>query len=187
MNSLSPPIRTERLVLRYCEARDLDDLYEFHSDVRITPYLYWDARDREQTRQALDKKLGQTGAEQDGDTLCLAMALQPQGKVIGELSLHCLSRAHRQGEFGFVLSPAYQGRGYATEGARAVLELGFSVYDFHRIIGRTDARNEPSYKLMERLGMRREAHFVDNEIFKGEWGSELYYAILAREWAAKSS
>lgn len=185
MTSLSLPIRTERLLLRCFEERDLDDLYEIHSDPRITTYLYWEARDRDQTRQALGKKLRQTHADEDGDTLCLAIELQ--GKVIGETSMRCQSRFHRQGELGFVLAPAYQGHGYATEAARATLDLGFSVYAFHRIISRTDPRNEPSYKLMERLGMRREAHFVESEIFKGEWGSELHYAILAREWAARSA
>jgi RimJ/RimL family protein N-acetyltransferase len=52
----------------------------------------------------------------------------------------------------------------------------------HRIYGRCDVRNHGSYKLMERMGMRREAHFIHNEIFKGEWGDEYIYAILEDEW-----
>jgi RimJ/RimL family protein N-acetyltransferase len=64
-----------------------------------------------------------------------------------------------------------------------LLEIGFSEYDFHRIYGRCDARNVGSYRVMERLGMRREAHFVESEFFKGEWSDELFYAILQDEWA----
>jgi len=50
------------------------------------------------------------------------------------------------------------------------------------VIGRCDARNEGSARVMERLGMRREAHFVQNEIFKGEWSDEFVYAMLASEF-----
>jgi RimJ/RimL family protein N-acetyltransferase len=65
-----------------------------------------------------------------------------------------------------------------------MLRLGFAGLGLHRIIGRCDARNDASARLMERLGMRREAHFRENEIFKGAWGDEYVYAILAAEWAA---
>ncbi len=55
----------------------------------------------------------------------------------------------------------------------------------HRIAGRCDGRNIPSARVMERLGMRREAHFRENEIFKGEWGDEFVCAILEHEWRAR--
>jgi RimJ/RimL family protein N-acetyltransferase len=88
----------------------------------------------------------------------------------------------RQGDIGFVFHPAYHGKGYAFEAAREMLRLGVERVRFRRIEGRCDARNGASARLMERLGMRREAHFVENE-----WGSELVYAILAREWRAAAS
>ncbi len=66
-----------------------------------------------------------------------------------------------------------------------MLRLGFDDLGLHRIIGRCDARNTASARLMERLGMRREAHFRENEWFKGEWGDELIYAMLDREWSER--
>jgi RimJ/RimL family protein N-acetyltransferase len=93
----------------------------------------------------------------------------------------------RQGDIGFVFHPAYHGKSYAFEAAREMLRLGFERVGFHRIEGRCDARNGASARLMERLGMRREVHFVENAWFKREWGSELVYAILAREWRAAAS
>jgi len=66
-----------------------------------------------------------------------------------------------------------------------MLRLGFDELGLHRIIGRCDARNTASARLMERLGMRQEAHFRENERFKGEWGDELIYAMLAREWTER--
>ena len=68
-----------------------------------------------------------------------------------------LSRQHRQGEVGWHLNPAYHGHGFATEAATALLEFGFLELDWHRIVARCYEGNERSYRLMERLGMRREA------------------------------
>jgi RimJ/RimL family protein N-acetyltransferase len=82
--------------------------------------------------------------------------------------------------------PDHQGRGYATEAAAALLELAFDGFGMHRVIGRLEARNTPSARVLEKLGMRREAHFVENELVKGEWQSELVYAVLAAEWAAEA-
>jgi RimJ/RimL family protein N-acetyltransferase len=66
-----------------------------------------------------------------------------------------------------------------------LLRLGFAGLGLHRIIGCCDARNLSSARLLERLGMRREAHFVHNEIFKGEWGDEFQYAMLDQEWVER--
>jgi RimJ/RimL family protein N-acetyltransferase len=66
-----------------------------------------------------------------------------------------------------------------------LLRLGFTDYGLHRIIGRLDARNTASARVLERLGMRREAHFVENEIVKGEWTDEVVYAMLEDEWRSQ--
>jgi RimJ/RimL family protein N-acetyltransferase len=134
----------------------------------------------------LAQRMAPISLRQDGACLVLAVVLpeanQVIGKVIGDVSLTLHSQAHRQGEIGFVFHPDYKGQGYATEASQALLTFGFTTWNLHRIFGRCDARNTASYKLMERLGMRREAHFIHNEIFKGEWGDELVYAILQAEW-----
>ena len=88
------------------------------------------------------------------------------------------------GEIGFVFHPDPHGHGYATEAARLLLEFGFAVVGLHRIIGRLEARNAASARVLEKLGMRREALLIENEFAKGEWQSELDYAILDREWRA---
>jgi len=82
------------------------------------------------------------------------------------------------------MHPDHRGHGYATEAAAAMLGLGFEGLGLHRIVGRLDARNDASARVLERLGMRREAHFVENEFVKGEWCDELVYAMLASEWQA---
>jgi RimJ/RimL family protein N-acetyltransferase len=81
-----------------------------------------------------------------------------------------------------MFDPAEQGKGYATEAARAFLRVAFEEFGFHRVIGRTEPRNTASARVLEKLGMRQEAHLVENEYVKGEWQSELVYAMLDREW-----
>ncbi len=71
---------------------------------------------------------------------------------------------------------------HATEAGREMLRLGFESYGLRRMIGRLDGRNEPSARVLARLGMRREAHFVQNEFVKGEWADEVVYAMLHHEW-----
>jgi RimJ/RimL family protein N-acetyltransferase len=77
--------------------------------------------------------------------------LREVGQVVGEVNLQWLSHRHRQGEIGFVFHPGYQGRGLATEAAEATLRLGFEGLGLHRLIGRCDALNLPSARLMERV------------------------------------
>ena len=70
---------------------------------------------------------------------------------------------HRQGEIGFLFHPDHQGRGYATEAAEAMLALAFETYELHRVVGRLEPRNVASARVLEKLGMRREAHLIENE------------------------
>jgi Acetyltransferase (GNAT) domain len=78
-----------------------------------------------------------------------------------------------------------QVRRFATEAAEVVLWLGFANLGLHRIIGRLDARDIGSARVLAKLGMRREAHFVPDETFKGEWSYQLVYAIIDEEWKAR--
>jgi RimJ/RimL family protein N-acetyltransferase len=181
---LSYPIITDRLILRPFTEDDLDALYAYQSLPEVVRYLYWGVRDRAETAEALVKRISMTQLEKEGDGVVLAVLLRETGELVGDVNLQWLSDEHEQGEFGFVFNPAYHGHGYAREAATEMLRLGFEGLGLHRIIGRCDGRNEASARLMAKLGMRREAHFVENEIVKGEWTDELVFAMLAPEWTA---
>jgi RimJ/RimL family protein N-acetyltransferase len=176
------PIRTARLLLRPFAPEDLDDVYAYESRPDVTRYLYWQPRNRTEVREVLAARAAQGVLREPGDRLCLAVMWPAAGRVVGEVVLMWLHREHRQGEVGFVINPEFQGKGFAGEAATAMLGLGFDALGLHRIAGRCDPRNTPSARVMEGLGMRREAHFVQNEIFKGEWGDEFVYAMLEDEW-----
>ena len=87
-----------------------------------------------------------------------------------------------QGEIGFTFSQIYQGKGLATEAVKLILHHCFTALHLHRITATTDCENLKSIQLLERLKFRREAHYVENVWFKGHWGSEYVYAMLANEF-----
>ncbi|GAA4252674.1 GNAT family N-acetyltransferase [Dactylosporangium darangshiense] len=179
------PIRTERLTLRPFADGDFDDLHVLTGDPEVVRYLYWEVHTPEETRESLARRIGQAALTEEGQWLVLAMELE--GRVIGQVVLKWASVLHRQGELGFVLNPAYQGKGYAREASEAMLRLAFEGLGLHRVYGACDTRNEGSWRLLARLGMRREAHFVEDELFKGEFGDQYIYAILDREWRARQA
>ena len=144
----------------------------------VVRWLYWDAPTEEQTRAWIEGILARP--PETGTTF--AVELRDSGELVGNVNV-MVDAANRQGEIGFIFHPDHQGHGYATEAARALLDHAFERYGLHRVYGRLEPRNAASARVLEKLGMRREAHLIENEWVKGEWQSEAVYALLAREWA----
>lgn len=183
---LSYPIETERLLLRPFETSDHAALHAIHSREDLTRYLYWGPRGPEEVSEVLADKVAGARLEYEGDVLHLAAALRDGGALVGDILLMWRSLVHRSAEIGFLFHPDHHGRGYATEAAAALLRLGFEELGLHRVYGRLDARNTASARVLEKLGMRREAHLVENEWVKGEWTDEAVYGMLDREWEARA-
>ena len=181
---LSGPIETSRLRLRPFVIGDIDALFSYQSRDDVTQYLLWGARSRDEVRQALELKIAATALRSEGDFLALAAESVRTGEIVGDAVLMLVSEENLHGEIGYVVHPDHHGEGYATEMARPLLRIAFDDLGLHRVTGVLDARNGASARVLEKLGMRREAHLVENDSVKGEWQSELIYAILASEWRA---
>jgi RimJ/RimL family protein N-acetyltransferase len=181
------PVETARLVLRPFEPSDLEALHAIHGDEANARWLYNDARSLEETRELPVHKAAGNALWAEGDWLSAAVVIRDTDELVGDVSLLWASETHRQGEIGFVFHRAHQGTGYATEAGQPVLAFAFETVGLHRVVGRLETRNSASARVLEKLGMRREAHLVENEWVKGEWQSELVYAILAREWQDASA
>ena len=176
------PLETERLVLRPFEDGDLEAMYAIQSDAESARWLYNEARSLDETKDLLAKKIAADRFRSEGDWLAAAVVARATGQFVGDVSMQWVSEQHKTGEIGFIFDRAHQGLGYATEAAHAMLGFAFDGMGFHRVIGRLEARNTASARVLEKLGMRREALLVENEWVKGEWQSELAYAILEHEW-----
>ncbi|WP_018682690.1 GNAT family N-acetyltransferase [Actinokineospora enzanensis] len=187
MPSPAFPITTRRLILRPLDLADAEAIHAYQSREDVTTYLYWGPRTRAETEEALRRRVGPVVFENDGDVIGLAVTSRDSGALIGDVILAYNSVQHRTAEIGYVISPDHHGHGYAHEAATELLRLAFEHYGMHRVIGRLDAANHASARVLEKLGLRREAHFVQNEFVRGRWADEAVYAMLAHEWTAPST
>jgi len=178
---LAFPLTTDRLVIRALTTDDLDRHHAIFSNADVVRYLYFGPFDRDGAYEHLARR-SIVDLPGEGAWINFGVEVKDEGVLIGELAMGFISETHKHYEVGYVFDPDYSGRGYATEGAAMIVELAFSGLGAHRVSGRLDARNAPSARVLEKLGMRREAHFLENEYVKGEWTDELAYAILAPEW-----
>lgn len=173
------PLATERLRLRPHNADDAEWLHELYSRPDVARYLLDEPWTEEVTREKLAERLAKTDI--DGETGALVLVIEHDGVPIGDVALWLTDHEHRQGEIEWVLDPAQGGQGFASEAVRAVLALGFDHYRLHRITAQMDARNSASAALARRVGLRLEAHHVQDWFSKGEWTDTLIFARLTSE------
>lgn len=174
------PIRTERLLIRPWLAEELERYHSLRGDPDVVRFLYEEPLTRAEAAEKLARL--RTGITETGVWMNLAVEVAATGQVAGDVGLCWQSDDHRHAEIGYTFHPDHHGHGYATEAARAMVDLAFAGLGAHRVTGQLDSRNGASAALLERLGMRREAHLIENEWVKGEWTDETIYAVLDREW-----
>ena len=180
-------IETDRLLLRPISLTDVDDLLEYQSNPEIVRYIPWPERTREQVIEAAEKTIatGKLDLKEDGDFLVLVWEIKSgefEGKVIGQSNMGLKSLRGGNADIGWVTHQNFQRQGYAFEATKALMEFGFKNFPIRRLIADIDTRNPESAAMATKLGMRREAEFVDAEIFKGSLCSMWLYAILKSEF-----
>ena len=155
---------TDRLILRRYRETDLDDLYEYLSDPKVVAYEPYRAMGLEEVKENLAWRISTEEM--------IAVELKETGKMIGNVYLG--KRDFDSLELGYVFNAAYWGKGYARESCEALTEKAFRE-GTHRIFAECDPRNENSWRLLERMGFEREAHFRENVSFwKDEAGKPIW-------------
>lgn len=164
---------TERLILRRYKKEDLQDLFEYLSDKDVVEYEPYKTMTFDEAKENLEWRIGT-------DEM-IAVELKSSHKMIGNVYLG--KRDFDSLEMGYVFNRNYWGKGYAAESCEALIEQAFSN-GVHRIYAECDPRNKNSWKLLEALGFRREAHFRKNVYFwkdengKAIWKDTYIYAKL---------
>lgn len=181
----SYPVRTRRLLLRPMREADVDALVAYRSLPEVCRWVPFEPMTAEAVRDRVRGAWSRRSLDQPGQGLALGVEIAASGELAGDVDLFWVSGEHRSGEIGYVFNPRHAGHGYATEAAHAVLHLAFDALTLHRVIARVDADNRPSARVAQRLGMRQEAHLIENEWFKWHWSDELQFALLDREWWAQ--
>jgi RimJ/RimL family protein N-acetyltransferase len=173
---------TRRLLARSFTAGDVEAFVAYRADPDVARYQGWSDFTPERGEAFVESLAGVRPGE-PGQWFQFALEERSGGVLVGDLALKVDADEPREAEVGFTLAPAHQGKGYATEALEALIGYAFESLGLHRVVAVTDARNAPAAALLERVGMRREGHFIENVFFKGAWGSEFLFAILQREWS----
>ncbi|MBC9732428.1 GNAT family N-acetyltransferase [Nocardioides marmotae] len=177
LSAVAWPCRTERLLLRRVTPADAEAVWEVRHHPASHEWLTSGPSDRETYVADFDRP----------ERLDHLLVVEHDGQVIGDLMLR-LTDAWAQAEvaeLGWVLHPDHTGHGYATEAAAELLRICFEDLRLRRVTAGCFAENTASWRIMERLGMRRESHTVADALHRsGRWLDSYAYAILAEEWRA---
>jgi RimJ/RimL family protein N-acetyltransferase len=174
---------THRLRARAFSIADVEAFVAYRADPDVARYQSWSDYTLERGAAFVAAMQGAAPGV-PGEWFQFALEAQSDHTLVGDLAFKVDRDEPREAEVGFTLAPAQQGKGYATEALTGLLGYAFDTFGLHRVIAVTDALNGPAAALLERVGMRREAHFVENVFFKGAWGSEFMFAMLDRELPA---
>ncbi len=173
-------IETNRLTLRPIQIEDYKALFEYRKDHETNKYQGWIPTKKEDAIAYIER----TSEEIDiaGTWFQLAIIEKDSGEMIGDLGIHFVKSSNKHVEIGITLNKKFHSKGYATEALRRTIDYVFSDLNKHRISASIDPDNKKSAHLLERVGMRKEAHFKESLLINGEWCDDIIYAILKSEW-----
>lgn len=180
------PIHTARLRVRPCAVDDLDAVWAYRQLPEVNEWL----GRAPATRDAFHATYSEP------DRLAMTYVIELRGaelRIIGDIMIHIEdgwaqaevldAATNVQAELGWALDPAYTRQGYAFEAVRAVIDTCFGALGLRRVHAGCFTANEPSWRLMEKLGMRREEDSRKSGLHRsGEWMDGLNYGLLAEEW-----
>ena len=176
-----PEISTQRLRLTSLVASDAPALFEYRSDPDVCRYQSFEPGSLADA-EAFIAGLKLDTFDTPGTWFQFAIRNLDSDQLIGDIGAHFLIEDPRQVEIGFTVSPAFQGQGFGAEAVSGLLNFLLRNFGKHRVFASVDPRNEASVKLLRRLGMRQEAHFVQSLWFKGEWVDDMIFGVLESEW-----
>lgn len=176
-------ILTDRLCLRCLQPEDNERMFAYRSNPEVIQYQSWDPQSQEETRSFINSNLvrefNTPGWYQ------IAIALRGVDGLIGDCGIHVLETDARVAEIGITIAPEFQSMGCATEALITILDLLFIRLNKHRVFASVAPRNQPSMALMQRIGMRKEGHFVQSLWFKDSWADDVVFALLDSEWRSR--
>ncbi|WP_083751139.1 GNAT family N-acetyltransferase [Kribbella sp. ALI-6-A] len=183
MTPIEWPVSTERLSLRGYKPDDLDALWAYEQLPQVQHWLGWAPRTRDELRDAMEDKSSNTRhvmVRLASTVIGHIMVMPRDSWAQMDVTIHAKGL---EAELGWMFDPTYGGQGYATEAVRATIGLCFDQLKLRRIHAGCFADNTASWRLMERLGLRREEHSRSTALHRdGTWHDGFTYALLREEW-----
>jgi RimJ/RimL family protein N-acetyltransferase len=179
------PLQSKRLLLRHFSDENLDDFLAYRSDPLVARYQGWGIPYESHAGRTFIDEVKNSLPGVPGKWFQAIIELKSLSVMIGDCAFHVMENDRRQAYIGITLARPFWGKGYGDEASRCLLDYLFNELNLHRVVAECDVNNTSSYRLLDRLGFRREAHLLENIWFKDAWGSEFHYAMLDREWKKK--
>lgn len=181
-------LETDRLILRPFEQNDFEAVHSYASIAENIQYMVWGPNEESHTKAFILQAISKS-KEIPCSNYQYAAVLKSNGKLIGACNIAILSKY--EAGIGWILHRDYWRQGFGTEMGNRILKFGFEELRLHRIVAHCDTENYGSYRVMERIGMRREGCFIEgrpaNKSSDKKFGDEYSYAILGDEWKIRKS
>ena len=174
-------IESNRLILRYIELKDKNAMFAYRSDPEVYKYQYWKPTTVDDVIEFITTEIVRE-PNIPGTWLQFGIWKKEDVKLIGDCGIHFLENEFEQVEIGITISRDYQGKGYGKEALSILFNYVFHSLGKHRIIASIDPANIASITLMEKMRMRKEAHFIKSISINNKWVDDVIYAILKEEW-----
>ena len=178
-------LESERTILRRFRESDSEPFLEYRADPDVARYQSWENYTLDEAKDLI-ATMHSRHPGTPGEWFQFAIEVRATNELIGDCGLLTLEEGPEQAVLGITIAAKHQGNGYAMEAVTCLLDYVFSSLGMHRVRAITDCKNTRSIALLERIGMRREGHFLQNVWFKGAWGDEYQYAILCSEWITRA-
>ena len=173
-------VRGKLVILREFTAGDLDGVLAVVGDDRVTRWLSFDSRSRAEAEAMLAGVIERAGLEPRTEYYLAVTLPGDEAQVAGFCRLG-LDGA-KAAKLGYAIRPEFQGRGYATDAARALTSFGFRDLGLHRVSAAIGPDNAPSLAMMPALGFSREGRIRDHVHTNGAWRDSELYSVLEHEW-----
>jgi len=173
-------LETSRLIMRPVTYGDRIEIFEYRSDTATNKYQGWIPKTIDDVESFIEKISKQIN--EPGTWFQFVIIEKETQKIVGDLGIHFLDSESKQVEIGCTLNKYFQNQGYATESIKRIIDYLFKELNKHRIITSIDPDNTNSIRLVERIGFRKEAHFVESLFINGKWVDDLVYAMIEKDW-----
>jgi len=173
-------LETKRLIIRPIKLDDKNEVFSYRSDRETNKYQGWIPT----TLSDVESFIGNISKQinEPGTWFQFIIIEKETQKIVGDLGIHFIDRENKQAEIGCTLNKKFQNKGYATESVKRVIDYLFKELNKHRIITSIDPENKNSIRLVERIGFRKEAHFVESLFINEKWVDDLIYAMIEKDW-----
>jgi RimJ/RimL family protein N-acetyltransferase len=173
-------LETERLLIRPITIDDKNEIFEYRRDKETNKYQWWIPETIEDVEVFIGKISKQINVP--GTWFQFVIVNKETQKIVGDLGIHFIDSENKQTEIGCTLNKDFQNKGFATESVKKVIDYLFNELNKHRIITSIDPDNKNSIRLVERIGFRKEAHFVESLLINEKWVDDLIYALIEKDW-----